>query len=233
MKGKYVCLLGSDDELLPEALQTVVEKFGELASLEVKFLWFNCIDAEQGKLSGSGLKEESFVSYTDYLCEKIRGDYFFALDTGLLKGKRFDERLYTGGLELWLKILRATRAYYVPKVLYKAYREHGERICNPSMATLKKSIPKIAFAREVFLNEFGGEVKLLCPKNYAKRLAGLGFWQLISGKRYQGIKTLLNSLKYHFSLKVFVVFLLSPFLFHKKIAVLAARKYFQFYSLWK
>ncbi|HAU32666.1 MAG TPA: hypothetical protein DCW46_10540 [Desulfotomaculum sp.] len=227
IKGEYVCSVDSDDEILPDALQIAVEKLINLSPLGVGFLRFDCIDAESKKLSGSGISREGFVPYEDCLCEKIQGDHWFILASELIKGQRFNEKLYAGEIILWLKLHKMTKVYYVPRVLCKTYRRHGERICNPSILTLKKNIPNIALTREVFLQEFGEQLKLCCPINYAKRLAGMGFWQIINGKS-AGIIALCKSLKYHFSIKTFFVLLFSPFLFSKRIAIFTAHKYFEF-----
>jgi len=116
-KGDYVAILDDDDELLPEALETAVNKFAELASKGIKILWFDCVDAEKGKFSGSGIKEEGYISYDDLLCGKLQGDYWGVMDRKLIGDNRFDERLWGMERILWLKLFRKSKAYYIPLTL--------------------------------------------------------------------------------------------------------------------
>lgn len=217
MRGKYVCLLDSDDELLPDALETIVEKFTELAPKGVKFLRFDRID-ETGNFTGFGMREEGYVSYQNVLCGRFYGDYWAALDVELLKDNQFDERLYAGEIILWLKLHRITKVYHVPKVLGRAYLRHGERICKPTSSVILKNVPRIVLTEEAFLEEFGEEIKQACPKYYGLKVAALGFWQILNGEKKKGRKKILQSFRYTFSLKYALIFLLS-YLFNKnKIA---------------
>jgi len=206
-KGKYNCKLDDDDELLPEALETAVNKFIELAPQGVKILWFDCIDAETGKFSGSGIRKEGYIAYEDFLCGRIRGDYWPAMDMDLLRDTRLDERLWAGGTILWLKLQRKSRIYHMPKVLAKAYRKHGERLSSPWNSL--KHISRVTLTQKVFLEEHGEELKRLCPKVYGQRLAQWGSCQIRNGDKLAGRKTLRKSFGFNFSLKHLIVYLLS------------------------
>ena len=209
-KGKYICHVDDDDELMPEALEIAVNEFTELSSEGgggYKTLMFDLIDAESGKFSGSGIRKASYISYEDLLCGKIRGDYWGVMDRKLLGNNRFDERLWGGESILWLELHRKFKTYYVPKVLYRAYREHGEHVCD--FRNQVKHLPRITLTQKVFLEEYGEEIKHLCPKYYGRILAGLGSYQILSGEKLKGRKRLLESFKFNFSLKYFTLFLLS------------------------
>lgn len=205
-KGEYNCLLDDDDEFLPEALETAVNKFAELASKGVKILWFDSVDAEKEEFSGSGIRKEGYIYYEDLLC-RIHGDYWIIIDSEVLGDNRFDERLWDTESILWLKLHRKSKAYYIPKVLLRKYREHGERVSQP-MSALKR-ISRVTLTHRVFLEEYGEELKSLCPKYYGQRLAGLGASQILNGEKLEGRKRLLESFKFNFSLKYFILFLLS------------------------
>lgn len=205
-KGVYVAILDDDDELLPEALETAVNVFAELSSKGIKIVWFDCIDAEMEKFSGSGIRKEDYITYEGLLCDKISGDYCMIMDKNMLGDDRFDERLWGMERILWLKLHRKSKAYYIPKVLVRKYREHGERVSQSINAL--KHIPMVTLTHKVFLEEYGEEMKRLCPKHYGRRLAGLGASQILNGEKLEGRKRLLESFKFNFSLKYFILFLL-------------------------
>jgi len=211
VRGKYIINLSDDDEFLPDALETIDKKFSELAPRGIKILWFDCIDAESGKYSGFGLKkEEGYISYKDYLCNKIIGDYQFAIDREVIGVKRYNSELW-GGMPsiMLLDLYRDNRAFYIPKIICKLYREHGEsRISSPE-TSLINHIPKIILTMKEFLKKYGDETKKLCPKCYGQRLASLGFYQILNGEKKDGRSNILEALKFSFSLYHLFIFLFS------------------------
>ena len=207
-KAKYNCKLDDDDELLPNALETVVKKFSEISTKGVKFIWFDSIDVETGKFSGSGIRKEGYISYEDVLSNKISGDYWQAIDMDFLGEKRYDERWWGGGGILWLKLLAESRAYYVPEVLYKAYRKHGNRMTGDISSTIQH-LSQIILLEKYFFKEHGEKLKRLSPKRYGIRLNEFGLYQILKGDMLNGRKTLLESFKYNFSLKHHILLLLT------------------------
>jgi glycosyltransferase involved in cell wall biosynthesis len=209
-RGKYNCHLGDDDELLPNALETVVNKFNELSTQGVKFLWFDIINAETGTPGGTGLKKEGYITYEYLLPAQPIGDYWVAFDMELLGAYRYDKEWYrapVGDGILWLKLHRRSRAYYVPEVLYKAYREHGSaRLSNLSWIY---HFTEIYLYEKTFLEENGEELKGLCSRKYGQKLNQFGSYQILSGEISNGRKTLISSFKFNFSFKYFILFVVS------------------------
>jgi len=212
-RGKYVIFLDDDDEFLPDALETISTKFAELSPKGVKILWFDGIDAESGKYTGFGIREEGYVSYEDNLCGKITGDYQMAMDRDAIGNNRFNPNFWAGMLNmLWLKLYRDNKAFHIPKIIIKAYREHGgSRISNPE-ASLLKYMPQIILTSEAFLKEYGEEIRRCCPKVYGQNQALLGFYQILNGEKIEGRNNIRKSFKFVFSLKYRLLFLISFFL---------------------
>jgi len=205
-KGKYLVLLDDDDELLPEALETVVKKFEELLPKGIKIIWFDSIDVEKGKISGYGIEKEGLVTYRDYICGKIHGDYWIVFCRDVIGEDRFDERLWGHESILWLKLHRKSKAFYFQKVLCEKYREHGKRMCD--FENRIKHLSEIILSQEKFLQEHGKEIRHLCSKYYGERLAYLGLHQLLNGDT-KGRRSILKSLRFRFSFKYLSLFLLS------------------------
>jgi glycosyltransferase involved in cell wall biosynthesis len=214
-KGSVIVEVDDDDELLPYALETAIHELKRLSKLSVKIIWFESINAESGKIAGKHWNCECEVSYKDLLCEKFRGDYWVVFRSEALEGQRFDERLWASEGYLWIKIHRKNKGYYVPKLLYKQYREHGARICTTN--TLNH-LSRIILTQQVFLDDFGDDLKKFCPKKYVNTLGSLGINQILNNQMSDGREKLRKSLKYEFSIKYFTFYLLQ-FILSKKYLI--------------
>lgn len=228
-KGKYVVYFNDDDEFLPDALETIAGKFTELSPKGVKILWFDSIDAETGKYSGSGVRKEGYISYEDYLCNRIHGDYPMAISRDIIGNNRFDPNFWGGILStLLLKLHRNNKAFYIPKVICKLYREHNDsRISSPETSLLNHiTITKIILTMEAFLKEYGEETKISCPKCYGQRLASVGFYQILDGEKQEGRSNVFASFKFNFSLgHCFILFL--SFILNKNQVKFVCLKFFK------
>ena len=60
-----------------------------------------------------------------------------------------------------------------------------------------------------FLQEYGEEIKKLCPECYGQRLASLGLYQILNNEKKEGRSNVLKSLKFRFSLNYCFLFILS------------------------
>jgi len=225
-RGKYITFLGDDDELLPNALETAINKFNEILSKvgRIDVLLFNCVDAETGEISGRGPRE-GFISYRDYLCGNIRGDYWGVINLENIDRNelKFEEGVYTNEVIFGLRLSRNHRFYYIPITLYRAYRKHGgERLSE--FKTALKHLPKVIRGIEILLKEFGKEMVTLCPKIYGEYLKNLGLYLLLNNETSRGRKILKYSFLYKFSLKTLLYIILS-YIFHGKKLSLIIIKY--------
>jgi|SRR3989344_2866054 len=227
-QGKYVVFLDDDDEFLPGALETISAKFEELGPKGVNIIWFDGIDAESGKFTGFGIREEGYVAYQDYLCGKITGDYQIVMAKAVIGNNRFSPDSWAGLLStLLFKLHRDNKAFHVPKTIIKAYRQHGQsRVSDPG-ASLLKFMPQIISTSKAFLEEYGAEIKSCCPAVYGKNQALLGFYQILHGEKIEGRNNLRKSFKFIFSLKYCFLFLVSFILSKNQIKFL----YLKFFKL--
>jgi glycosyltransferase involved in cell wall biosynthesis len=207
-KGDYLTFLDDDDELLPEALETAAHTLSEVFTEGIRFVWFDGIYVHRNMRSGFGIEKKGIINYEDVLCEKVVGNFWLVLRRDLLEeDDRFDERLWGDEVILWLKLLRKSKALYAPKVLYKYHVEPGMRAF--SSKSRLKNLPKTTLTHKVFLEQYGQELKLLCPKVYGKRLGLLGASQILIGEKCEGRKACTESFNYQISFETLVVFLLS------------------------
>jgi len=216
--GKYLYFLDDDDELIPGALEQIIQSIDNLSSNDVKWFWFNAVYAETNSFSGTGFhNEEKKVLFRDLLCQKIRGDYALVLNREAFGTNGSDERLWGYEGLLLLKIHKEYDGYYFPKVILRKYRQHGARISNISILP---HLSQLILGESLYLEDFGDEMKTICPHTYARHLFNLGYFQMLDGKKEEAKKNILLSLKSRFSLKVFIFYILSIFLPHQQLIFL-------------
>jgi len=208
-KGKFLAFLDDDDELAESALEIAIETYRDLINDRVKILIFNCVDYETGLFSGANLGKKMIITFKDFLCQKLRGDYWIVVDRDfLIRNGLFDEKAVGGAGLLLTRLLRICDAYYVPKILYYAYRMHGMDRNTHLKFRFKNSKKYVYFFTE-FLKEFGEEMKQICPKSFSKYTSDLAFHQMINGDFQSARTNLFLSMRVCFSLNVIGLFLLS------------------------
>jgi glycosyltransferase involved in cell wall biosynthesis len=204
-EGSVIVGVDDDDELLPYALETAINELKRLSKQSVKIIWFESMNAESGKIAGKHWDHECEVTFQDLLCEKFSGDYWVVFCSDAIADQRFDERLWASEGFLWIKLHRKNKGFYIPKLLYKQYRQHGVRICTTS--TLNQ-LSRIILTQQIFLDDFGDDLKKLCPKRYIKTLGSLGINQVLNNQMSDGRENLRKSLKFEFSIIYFSFYLL-------------------------
>jgi hypothetical protein len=165
---------------------------------------------------------DGLISFEDYVCGRIQGDFWMAFSRAALHGNRFNEKLKAHESLLWLRIHRSHKAHYVPKILCKKYREHGgERLCDLSVRLGQLKYTTLALS--LFIEEFGDVLTRACPSTYGKRLAYLGLYQMAVNDFISGRSSILHSLKYRLSVKYILLYILSFFLSAKHITAIITR----------
>lgn len=207
-KGSYITTLDDDDVLSSDALATVVEAFERSQHQGVNILWFECLDAEAGNSSGSINTDNGQIEFKDYLCGKIKGDFWLAFSSKALNGNRFREELRAHESLLWLKLHKRYRARHVPVVLCRKYRQHGGARLS-TVDVMLTQLPETVHALRLYLKEFGDDMRQTCPDVYGFRLAYLGLHELMIGDRMSGRRSILKSLRYRFSFKFLALYGLS------------------------
>ena len=227
-KGEYYVGLDDDDELLPEALETAVNKLIELSPQGVKCVVFAVTYVETGRFSSSYIRKEGYMDYEDLLRGRRRPGLFRVMHKDWIGDNRYDERLWGGEIILTLRLQRKSAAYYVPKVLQRKYREHGDNISDP--INLLKQIPRHILTQKAFLEEYGDELRHFWPQSYGQRLVELGTWQIFNGDMSTGRKTLRESFKYRFSSESRILYLLS-FMLNKNQIISLYAVYIRFLNI--
>ncbi|MGQ9506353.1 MAG: glycosyltransferase family 2 protein [Candidatus Bathycorpusculaceae bacterium] len=192
-KGDLITFLDDDDELVPDALQTIVDTFTRVKPLGVNVIIFDRLDVEKNRLSGWGLgREERLASYYEFLC-KAEGDFLGVYSKNAFKDFRFPENIIGFEGVALLELHKRFLTYYVPKVLYRNYREHGPRLSQPLVESRIKQLPNTLYAWDLFVSKYGEDLLGHCPKKYWEYVGVLGFYLFLNGRKMEGMRKVLAS----------------------------------------
>ena len=124
IRGEWFTLLDDDDEMVPDALASMLECAERTGATAITC---NCTDSVTGEMSGTGLVADGWLTAED--AAQCRGEYWGLTRTDLLGDKRFDGRL-PGGYEgtLWLKINARAHRYYLHRALRVFHTEGADRV---------------------------------------------------------------------------------------------------------
>ncbi len=186
-------ILDSDDELLPQAIETLVRRLEALGP-EYGMVFANCIDPS-GRLTGHGLSHDQEVTYQDTICGHWWGEFAGMWRTSMLEGLRLDESLRVGHENLiWHQVYRRCRVYYLHVALRKYYTDTAG-----SVSTLKLDRSRNQDAvtvYQLYLDEFGNDIGRFCPKRLASYHRMLALYQVLAGKRADAAVSALRAIKY-------------------------------------
>lgn len=211
IKGEWFTLLDSDDEMMPNALSTMLKVPKEI-DIRINAITCNCIDAYTGKFSGKGLSKDQYLDYITII-KKCRGEFWGLTKTELLP-KRNNE-LFLGAI--WYKINKIAIRYYIHKALRIYHSNVGD---NYSLRMEK--INSINFQREKITVEsiFNQTEMIEDYKKYGKDFyiqlcfrAGIVYGVL--DEKTELLKYLKELFMYPFQIKKIII-LINIFLFGKK-----------------
>jgi len=126
VKGEWFTILDSDDEMVPDAIATMIRIPLEVDP-SVTAVTCNCIDTTTRSFSGRGPEKDGPVS-VDELMNNFRGEFWGLTKTSLLEKDRFNEKLRGFESTLWYKIDDRAHRYYCHQALRLYHTEGQDRI---------------------------------------------------------------------------------------------------------
>lgn len=129
VRGEWFTTLDSDDEIMPDALEVMLE-CAELTGATA--VTCNCLDYSTGQFTGTGPNADGRLSPES--TAKCRGEFWGLTQTSLLGDLRFDERLPGHEDTVWLQINRKARRYYLHRALRVYHTEGADRVTKSSGA---------------------------------------------------------------------------------------------------
>lgn len=220
-KGEYIMLLGDDDELCFNALESVMLKISEYFIKGVKIFWFDAYDLDSGDCASSRRKQEGDITYKNLLCDDFRIDPVFVAEKSLFYGRKIEEKSWKDSGTIWLDLYEENHKYlplYVPQIICKTRLMQGTHLSHSGASV--RNIPGVIFAQKFFLGKYQEELKNVCPGRCGERMAVLGLYQIMNNERVEGRENIFKSFKFKFSLKYLILSLLSYFLSGKQVKFL-------------
>ena len=207
IKGEWFTYLDSDDEMVKQAIETMINALDEVAS-DITAITCNCIDTTTGEFSGKGLGASGYISREDVLA-KCSGEHWGLTKTSLLGASRLDERIGGGEGVLWYKINLKAKRYYLHKALRIYYTEGDDRIC------VRKPLNLIELARTQFYlsaeKKYIEDLKKQRIESYYRHLFYVSLYHISERKLSPafgniGVFVKSKNIKYAFSLSFALLF---------------------------
>jgi glycosyltransferase involved in cell wall biosynthesis len=130
VKGEWFTILDSDDEIVPHAIQRMMQIPLE-KDPTVTAVTCNCIDTTTRELSGKGLDKDQYID-VNAIMNTCKGEFWGITSSSLLQGDRFNERLRGFEATLWFKIDDRAKRYYCHEGLRIYHTEGDDRIMKSS-----------------------------------------------------------------------------------------------------
>ena len=123
IRGDWFTTIDSDDEMVPNALSTMVSAAQRVGATAVTC---NAVDSVTGSFTGTGIEVDGWLDSAT--SAPLRGVHWGVNRTELLGDLRFDERLPWGEDALWLKVGRKARRYGLCRALLVVHTEGSDRL---------------------------------------------------------------------------------------------------------
>jgi len=136
IRGDWFTFLDSDDEIVPDALETMLDYAQRTGATAISC---NCIDSVTGEMTGLGPTQDGWLSAAE--TARCSGEHWGLTRTELLGNKRFDPRLPGIYPNVWTGINAVARRYYVHRALRIYHTEGQDRVTH--------SINRRALAKKV------------------------------------------------------------------------------------
>ncbi len=122
--GEWIVILDSDDEMLPGAVQAICNAI----DLHPDFEHF-VFDTDDTAYMRTDMADEEIFTYTDFLLERVCGDFVHVLRRQTMIDIPFDEKLRIHeGIFILQFYRKAKKVLYTSKVIYHRDRERNDHV---------------------------------------------------------------------------------------------------------
>lgn len=219
--GGYIVFLDSDDELVPDALQSFVSHIPMLTD-KVAIILADHKDSSTERIKGNSwiFNGKTILHYDDIICKPFIGDFlpFVRRDVFQRIPYKVTSKYMTN--IIWHKIFREYSFYYLAQILGIVHTDSTDR------RTYNRAKNADGWVRGIneYLSEFGEDIKSRCPGHLGFIYRILAIYQILAGERLAALISIFRALRFKlFDWKTWAVFS-SNFLPKKVVSMLLLRK---------
>ena len=176
-RGKWIIFLDSDDKLVKDGLDTIFSLTKEIK--ETPLIFTSCITT-RNRYTSNRPEFSGYLSYSDYLCEKINGEYLTTVENKIFNEFRFDEDIIGGERILWNRIAKKFGKVYISSRITRIYNED----LTDRLSIKRKNLKRLSSVFKKDLKEFGKEYIRYCPLLFFKKFTKYIIYTLMA--RYVG-----------------------------------------------
>jgi len=136
-RGPWIGVLDDDDELVPDALRTLLAVTQRIPRVDA--ISCNCIDAQTGRFTGHGFDHDRYLTVPLALTH-ARGEHWGIFHERILGDRRFDPGIPGHEAHLWYRIHDGALWYYIHQGLRVYHREGRDRLSLGSDYVLYREI---------------------------------------------------------------------------------------------
>ena len=216
IKGEWFVFIDSDDEIVPDAIESLIRIPMEFNS-EITAIDSGAFETVSNRFSEQSLNKNMYVNEAKIIRE-CTGDVWGMTKTSLLGNDRLNANLPGWEDTLWYKINARSKRYYINKQLYIYHTEGEDRISKKHYDVVAQSKTfKALLSEEFYLNR----IKMYNKKRYIKYCV-LGAIDLsVTGEKNYA-RIWLNKLK-EVNLMFYFIIFISTFLLNKFLKVIISK----------
>lgn len=169
-RGEYILWLDSDDELVPEAIEQIVNEVKQVDLVDYKHFMFVVSDRQE-EFSRNGLynRDRNIISYNQWLLGDVTGDFAHLMHIDILrKFSFFEEFKASEGLN-FLRIHRFTqKQLFINKLIISRTRGRHDSLSLDGFLTNESNIIEKYRYNYFFIENFGLDLLSLNKVTYYK-----------------------------------------------------------------
>lgn len=180
--GRYINFLDSDDVLLPDALETFLKLWREVADEKIGNVVTMCLDGDSEEKIGYLEQPSLILEYKDIICrEKAKGEFRSSWRKDAIGALRFEEGIFAQESILWWRLAKQWKYLYRDTATTRYYKGSELSLC--SIDTQVKNASKMARGAEILLREHGDAWKQFAPHRYRMYLHSAAIFNILAGNR--------------------------------------------------
>jgi glycosyltransferase involved in cell wall biosynthesis len=182
-QGEWLVFLDSDDLLMPGGLEKMADCIG--SHLDADLFFFACENLE-GKSTSETPDYDAYVSFRDYLQEKVKGEYLPVVRRKVFLQYGFAPNKQGAEGFTWLSILKKRRAFVSRDILRKYNHLATDRISaagkNTELARIRPHLwnrnLRLALAHALLLKTHAWDLLRYSPKRFLLTLGKVFYYRM-------------------------------------------------------